>query len=226
MAIAQRGSINCYYSPDSVSDSVANEVVEAIQHISFSYPRDGFYNLAYPKLDLNLTRLNDELGYQITLNGFGHVPDPYLKFTKELYHSLNKKYKTSIVFLDSNHNVTLDYSDNKYWKTLFQNHIISFIILPIVVIAMLALGRHLVSLINNESVVGKALLEIIPLIVGYPISFIAFKTQPMIPATKVISCIIIIISVFSFYLFTGSGLIGSLILLAIFALQSIQSSLT
>ena len=226
MAIAQRGSINCCYSPNSVEDSVANEVVEVIQQISFSYPRDGFYNLAYPKLDLNLTKLSNELGYQITLNGFGHVPDPYLKFTKELYHSLNKKYKTSIVFLDSNHNITLDYSDNKYWKTLLQNHIISFILLPIVVIAMLALGRYLVSLINNDNFISKSLLELIPFIVGYPISLIAFKTQPMIPATKVISCIIVLISVFVFYLFSGNGLIGSLILLAVFILQSVQNSLT
>ncbi len=226
MAIAKRGSVMAIYNPSNVADSVADDMVQIIQQISYGYPNDLFYNLAYPKLEFYLTKLNDEIGYQITLNGFGHVSDPALKFTKEMYHALNNKYNVSIIFLDSKHRVTLDYSDDKFLGVILQNHLFSFILIPIIVVATLSLCNHWMSSVSDQTFWGKLLRELIPVFVGYPLSFVAFKLQPMIPLTKILSWILILVSVFLFYLFTGSGLVGSLILLGIFILKSINSSLS
>ena len=226
MAIARNGYVIAIYNPSNVADSVANDIVQIIDKISYGYPKDGFYNLAYPKLEFDLTKLNDEIGYQITLNGYGHVPDPYLKFTKEMYHALNEKYRVSILFLDSKHRVTLDYSDDKFWGVILKNHFFSFILIPIVVVAALSLCNHLIPSVSDQNFWGKFLRELIPAIVGYSISFVAFKLQPMIPLTKILSWILILVTVFLFYLFSGSGLVGALILLGLFILKSIQSSVS
>ena len=134
----------------------------------------------------------------------------------------------SIVFVDSKGKKTLEYSKAGYWRTLLLNHCISFLILPFVTIGMLYLGNYLATLLSNGNDAGffvKFARELLPTLVGFPISLVAFKLQPMILPTKVISSIIILASTFLFFFFTGNGLVGSLILLAIFVLQSIQSSL-
>ena len=226
MATVKRGSVIAFYNPSNVVDSVADDMVQIIQKISFDYPNNMFYNLAYPKLEFDLTKLNDEIGYQITLNGYGHVSDPYLKFAKEMYHALNKKYKVSILFLDSNHRVTLDYSDDKFLGVILQNHLFSFILIPIIAIATLSLLSRWMSSVSDHTFWGKLLLELLPAVVGYPLSFVAFKLQPMIPLSKILSWVLILFTFFLFYFFTGRGLVGSLILLGLVILNSIQSSLS
>ena len=228
MPIAKQGNIEANYRSDEVDDAVAQDILQTVFGVSCFYPKDLFYNLAYPSLRFDVSRRSDGRGYQMTLKGYGWVADPYLKFTKEVYESLNKRYPVSIVFLDSKGKKTLEYSKAGYWRTLLLNHCISFLILPFVTIGMLYLGNYLATLLSNGNDTGffvKFARELLPTLIGFPISLVAFKLQPMILPTKVMSSIIILASTFLFYFFTGNGLVGSLILLAIFVLQSIQSSL-
>ena len=225
MATVKRGSVQINYDLGNVTDRVADEMAEIIQRVSFDYPNDCFYNLAYPSVKFELTKFPDGSGYQLTkvLRNFA---DPYIQFIKKAYHALNRKYKESMVFLDSKGKVTLNYSDDKYAGILLRNHLFSIVLIPVVTVVVLSLlGRWMPSA-GDQSFWGKVLREVIPVVVGLPISFVAFKLQPMIPVTKILSCALIVVTVFLFYLFTGSGLVGSLILLGIFILQSIQNSLT
>ena len=225
MATVKRGSVQINYDSSNVADVVADEMAEIIQKVSFDYPNDSFYNLAYPSVKFELTKLPDGSGYQLT-NSLRNLADPYIQFIKRAYHALNRKYKVSMVFMDSKGKVTLNYSDDKYLGILLRNHMFSTVLIPVVTVVCLSLlGRWMPSA-GDESFWGRVLREVIPVVVGLPISFVAFKLQPMIPATKVMSCALIFITVFLFYLFSGSGLVGSLILLAIFILQSIQNNLT
>ena len=94
---------------------------------------------------------------------------------------------------------------------------------------MFSLGNYLVSLLStviNSKIILEPILEnaIYPLI-GYPISVLAFKVQPMITITKIINFLIVLLTTFGYYLFTGNGLIGALILLVLFILRSIQNSI-
>ena len=228
MPTAQKCNIEANYRSEEVDVSVVQDILQTVFWVSCFYPKDLFYNLAYPSLRFDVSRRSDGRGYQMTLKGYGWVADPYLKFTKEVYESLNKRYPVSIVFLDSKGKKTLEYSKAGYWRTLLLNHCISFFILPFVTIGMLYLGNYLATLLSNGNDTGffvKFARELLPTLIGFPISLVAFKLQPMILPTKVMSSIIILASTFLFYFFTGNGLVGSLILLAIFVLQSIQSSL-
>ncbi len=228
MPTAKQGNIEANYRSDEVDDAVAQDILQTVFGVSCFYPKDLFYNLAYPSLRFDVSRRSDGRGYQMTLKGYGWVADPYLKFTKEVYESVNKRYPVSIVFLDSKGKKTLEYSKAGYWRTLLLNHCISFLILPFATIGMLYLGNYLATLLSNGNDTGffvKFARELLPTLIGFPISLVAFKLQPMILPTKVMSSIIILASTFLFYFFTGNGLVGSLILLAIFVLQSIQSSL-
>lgn len=228
MPTAKQGNIEANYRSEEVDVSVVQDILQTVFGVSCFYPKDLFYNLAYPSLRFDVSRRSDGRGYQMTLKGYGWVADPYLKFTKEVYESLNKRYPVSIVFLDSKGKKTLEYSKAGYWRTLLLNHCISFFILPFVTIGMLYLGNYLATLLSNGNDTGffvKFARELLPTLIGFPISLVAFKLQPMILPTKVMSSIIILASTFLFYFFTGNGLVGSLILLALFVLQSIQSSL-
>ena len=228
MPIAKQGNIEANYRSEEVDVSVVQDILQTVFGVSCFYPKDLFYNLAYPSLRFDVSRRSDGRGYQMTLKGYGWVADPYLKFTKEVYESLNKRYPVSIVFLDSKGKKTLEYSKAGYWRTLLLNHCISFFILPFVTIGMLYLGNYLATLLSNGNDTGffvKFARELLPTLIGFPISLVAFKLQPMILPTKVMSSIIILASTFLFFFFTGNGLVGSLILLAILILQSIQSSL-
>ena len=228
MPTAKQGNIEANYRSEEVDVSVVQDILQTVFGVSCFYPKDLFYNLAYPSLRFDVSRRSDGRGYQMTLKGYGWVADPYLKFTKEVYESLNKRYPVSIVFLDSKGKKTLEYSKAGYWRTLLLNHCISFFILPFVTIGMLYLGNYLATLLSNGNDTGffvKFARELLPTLIGFPISLVAFKLQPMILPTKVMSFIIILASTFLFFFFTGNGLVGSLILLAIFVLQSIQSSL-
>jgi hypothetical protein len=80
--------------------------------------------------------------------------------------------------------------------------------------------------IKNKDILNSILENAIYPLIGYPISVLAFKVQPMITITKIANCLVILLTTFSFYLFTGNGLIGALILLTIFILRSIQSSIS
>lgn len=221
------GSITASYS-DNIEESTANEIVQIIWQSLISYPEDLFYNIAYPSLHFDLTKYNDEIGYQITLKGYRSVSDTYLDCTKSIYNSLKKKYKVSIVFLDREGKTTLQYSKRGYWLTMLKNNLFKLILLPSVIIGALMLlsylSTKLPSAIENETVL-KILQEALPGIIGLLVSIVAFKAQPMTVTTKIITCIIIITTVFLYYIFTGNGLWSSLILLALFILQSIQSSL-
>ena len=99
MATANKFSITANYSPSNVEERIANDIVDTIADVSLSFPHDSFYNLAYPNLVFDLTKINNEIGYQITLHGFGWVSDKYLEFTKIMYQELSKKYRISILFL-------------------------------------------------------------------------------------------------------------------------------
>ena len=228
MPTAKQGNIEANYRSEEVDVSVVQDILQTVFGVSCFYTKDLFYNLAYPSLRFDVSRRSDGRGYQMTLKGYGWVADPYLKFTKEVYESLNKRYPVSIVFLDSKGKKTLEYSKAGYWRTLLLNHCISFFILPFVTIGMLYLGNYLATVLSNGNDTGffvKFARELLPTLIGFPISLVAFKLQPMILPTKVMSSIIILASTFLFYFFTGNGLVGSLILLALFVLQSIQSSL-
>ena len=227
MAIAQKGHIQANYNPRNVEEAVAKDIVDTVFGISVGYPRDFFYNLAYPSLDFDLSKRNDELGYQMTLHGFGSVADPYLEFTKEMYEALRKKYRISIVFLTKSGELTFEYSKRNYWIAMLKNNLFLIILTPLVVMLMLWLNNKLAPLpiFASEGFFGKFLKELLPVVIGYPITLVAFKLQPKTLLTKIFSWALVLISVFVFYLCTGSGLVGSLILLGLFVLQAIQGML-
>ena len=228
MPIVNYGRINVDYSPNNVGDAVAKDIADIFQRISYHYPDDFFYNLAYPNLSFELTKINDEIGYQITFHGITNIADPYLEFIRKAHKELQKKYKISMVFLDSSGKLAFQYTGKNYWSTLLKYNSLLFLMIPPVVVFSLWLSNYLFSLlssvISNETVMSF-INDILPAIVCYPITIIAIKSSPKIPATYIISCLIVLITVFLFYLFTGNGLIGSLILLVAFILKSIQDSL-
>lgn len=221
------GSITANYS-DNIDESIANDIVQIIQKSLISYPNDLFYNLGYPSLSFDLTKFNDEIGYQIALKGYRSVSDTYLECTKSIYDSLQKKYKVSIVFLDPNGKTTLQYSKRGYWLTMLENNLFKLILLPCMIIGALMLLNYLStklpSTIGNETIL-QILQEALPGAIGFLVSVVAFKAQPMTVITKIITCFIIITTVFLYYIFTGNGLWSSLILLILFILKSIQNSL-
>ena len=69
-----------------------------IFNCSIHYPRDIFYNMSYPDLDFELTKLNNEQIYQITFVGYGWVSDTYLQFTKIYIMHYNKIFNFNCVF--------------------------------------------------------------------------------------------------------------------------------
>lgn len=221
------GNITANYS-DNIDESTANDIVQIVSNSLISYPNDLFYNLGYPSLTFDLTKYNDEIGYQISLKGYRSVSDTYIECTKSIYDSLQKKYKVSIVFLDSEGKITLQYSKRGYWLSMLKNNLFKLILLPVVIIGALMLLNYLSAklplTIGNETVL-KILQEVIPGIIGLLVSIVAFKAQPMTVITKIITYFIIIMTVFLYYIFTGNGLWSSLILLVLFILQSIQNSL-
>ena len=93
MPTAKQGNIEA----KEVDVSVVQDILQTVFGVSCFYPKDLFYNLAYPSLRFDVSRRSDGRGYQMTLKGYGWVADPYLKFTKEVYESLNKRYPVSIV---------------------------------------------------------------------------------------------------------------------------------
>lgn len=229
MATARQGNIVANYSQNNIDEKIANDIVETIWEVSALYPRDIFENLAYPNLVFDLSKCNDEIGYQISLNGYNWVSDKYLQFTKEMYHKLNKKYRINILFFNKNGKITLNYSDDIYFKTLLKNNIISYLLLPPIVFGCLYLSNYLITwiltLTNNSIILNLAEELLVPLIC-YPISIVAFGTQPPIMITRIISYFIIFSSAFAFYFISGNGLYGSFILLAIFILKSIQNAIS
>lgn len=229
MTTESYANISVNYNPDNVDSNVANDIVQIAAKNWLSYPDDFFYNMAYPKLSFNLIKYNEDIGYKIVFNGYKWVSDVYLQQTKSFYAELKKKYKVSIVFLDTNGKTTLEYSDRSYWLTLLKNNLIIMILLPIVMTLSLAAGNYLsesvLPKISNQTLM-KIFQELLPSIIGLPVSIIAFKIQPMITFTKTINYTILLITAFAFYMFTGCGLTGSLILLAIFVLRTIQESVS
>ena len=229
MSFAKAGSITVNYNPDSVDTSIARDVVDTFNHVSLYYPNDIFFNLACPSLNFDLMKRNDEIGYQITFYDYNSLADTYLQFIKRVYKELQKKYKISIIFLGTKGNITFEYSKKNYWKALFKNNIIPILLIPPTVVFTLWLGNLILSwlssVIKNEFVLNWV-CEMLPLLIGYPVTIIAFKSMPLIPITKIINFVVVIISVFAYYFFTGNGLIGSCILMAICILQSIQNTLT
>jgi hypothetical protein len=227
--IAKYGNISAYYHFWDVEDDIAQDITETIFRNS-SDCRDSFINMAYPELHFELTKYNDKRGYQIAFVGYGWVSDTNLQFTRRIYEVLQKKYTISIVFLDNKRNITFEYSNKNYWKTLLKNNFILYLILPPVIILLFFLGNYLTSLlatiIKNNDVLDTILENAIYPLIGYPISVLAFKIQPMITITKIANCLVVLLTTFAFYLFTGNGLIGALILLVIFILRSIQSSIS
>jgi hypothetical protein len=230
MAIEKCGSISVNYNPNNVDSEVAKDMVQIAFQESIYYPNDSFYNIAFPSLSFDLLKYNEDIGYKITIGrNYCFVPDPYLEYTKNLYNALDKKYKVSIVFHNSKGENVFTYSKRNYWVALLKNNILLIILLPIVIVLSLLFGNYLTNLVSSN-VQNQTLLniiqELLPSIIGLPISVIAFKAVPMITITKVINGVIILLTVFSFYLFTGNGLAGSLILLALFILGSIKNALT
>lgn len=224
MPTYKRGNILVNY-PAIVEDEVAKDCVESI----FQLACDFSYSTNIPSICFDITKFNDEIGYQITLYCHRFVSDPELKFTKEVYNKLREKYRISIVILDKQGKLAFSYSSRNYWLALLKNNIITLVLLPIVVVLMFWLGNRLsvflTSRCHNESII-RIIKEVLPALIGFPISLIGFKIQPMIPLTKAINGFIVCLSVFIYYLCTGNGLTGSLILLALFVLNTIQNSLT
>lgn len=222
MPFARQGRINVNYSPNNVGDAVAKDIEDTFRRISYHYPDTTF------DLSFDLTKINDDIGYQITFHGITHIPDPCLEFIRSVYRELQKKYRVSIVFMDSKGKIVYQYSNKNYWGYLLKTNSLNFLIIPPIVVFSLWLGNYLISLlssiISNETVMSF-INEILPAAVGYPISLVAIKSSPKIPFTYIISCLIVLITVFLFYLFTGNGLIGSLLLMVIFILKTIQNSL-
>ena len=167
--IAKCHNISAYYHFWNVDDYIAEDITKIIFNCSIHYPRDIFYNMSYPDLDFELTKLNNEQIYQITFVGYGWVSDTYLQFTKDIYNALQQKYSISIVFLDEKRNLTLKYSNKNYWKALLINNFIIYLLLPPVIILMFSLGNYLVSLLStviNSKIILEPILEnaIYPLI--------------------------------------------------------------
>ena len=223
MPTYKRGNIIANYSR-IVEDEVAKDFVESF----FQLACNCYCNSTIPTIYFDITKFNDEIGYQITLHGYRSVFDPDLKFTKEVYNELRKKYSISIVFLDKQGKLTFSYSNRNYWLALLKNNIFTLVLLPIIVVLMFWLGNRLsvflTSRCHSESMV-RIIKEVLPALIGFPISLIAFKIQPMIPITKAVNGLIVCLSVFLYYFCTGNGLTGSLILLALFVLNTIKESL-
>lgn len=222
------GSMTVEYDEMSVNPVTARDMVEIAYRESIPYPNDFFFNIAYPHETFYLTKYSDEIGYRITFRGYRHVPDPYLEYTRNLHQSLEKKgYRVSIVFLASDGKITFEYSDRNYRKELLKNNLFVMLAIPVVTVLTLILLNYLSGLAVSK-VDSPALLNVIqqllPLLC-YPMSILAFKSLPLIPLTKMTNGFIMILSVFMYYISTGNGLVGSLILLAIFVLNSIQNSL-
>jgi hypothetical protein len=230
MQIAKYGNISAHYHFGNVEDVIAQDIAKIIFNYSIYYPRDIYYNMSYPDLHFELTKYNDEIGYQITFVGYGWVCDSYLQFTKRIYKALRKKYMISIVFLDNTGNITLEYSNRNYWITLLKNNLLLYLLLPPVTVILFLLGNYLTSLfstlIKNKYILEAIMDNAVYPLIGYPISILAFKINPMITITRIINYMMILVTVFAFYLFTGNGLIGALILLVVFILKSIETSIS
>lgn len=218
MATANKLDITANFSPSNVDERIANDIVDTIAKVSFPSP----------KLFFELTKINDEIGYQITFHGDGWISDKLLEFTKKMYLKLSKKYRINILFLDEKGKVALKYSNENYYKTLLKFHSKEYILLPFVVFGCFFLCHifiKLISYLTNSDFFVNLAGELAPFIC-YPISILAFGVQPPIMFTRIISYLIILSSAFAYYLFTGNGLWGSLILLVVFILNSVKESLT
>jgi len=227
--IAKYGNISAHYHFGNVEENIAMDIAETIFKNS-SHCQDFYHNMAYPELHFELTKYNDEIGYQISFVGYGWVSDAYLQFTRRIYKALQNKYRIAIVFLDKKGNVTLEYSDKIYWKTLLKNNFIMYLLLPPIITLLLSLSNYVVfllsTIIKNKDILDPILENAIYPLISYPISVLTFKVQPMITITKIANYLVILLTTFAFYFFTGNGLFGALILLAIFILKSIQLSIS
>ena len=134
MRIATYGNISASYNSGNVEDNIAIDIAEIIFRNSSNHP-DCFYNMAYPILQFELIKNNK--GYQLSFVGYRWVADTYLQYTRHIYKALQKKYPVSIVFIDSERNITLEYSNKNYWKTLIKNNFIIYLILPPLIILSL-----------------------------------------------------------------------------------------
>lgn len=230
MATEQSGTLLVDYNPQYVNPVLAKDIVNIADHITLTYPKDFFYNIAYPHETFYLTKnyYHTETEYTITFQGYSNINDPYLEFTKSFDKALKKKhYYVSIVFLDKKGRTTFKYSNRNYWIGLLKNNIFTLILLPIIVILTLKLGNYLSDLaiekIQRPRLLN-AIQQLMPLI-GFPITLVAFKIKPMIKFTMVINSFVVLLTVFLFYFCSGNGLVGSLVLLVLFVLNSIQNSL-
>ena len=227
MQIATYGNISASYNSGNVEDKIAIDIAEIVFRNTSNHP-DSFYNMAYPKLQFEL--IKDNKGYQLSFVGYRWVADTYLQYTRHIYKALQKKYSVSIVFIDSERNITLEYSNKNYWKTLLKNNFIIYLILPPLIILLFSLSNYLTSLlsklITNRNVLDSILENALYPLICYPISVLAFKIQPMITITKIATWLVILFTTFGFYLYSGNGLIGALILLVLFILRSIQRSIS
>ena len=225
MEIEKYNSVTAFYYADNVEKYVVKDIVNTVYSASIGLLDS--INSPTPRVSFNLGKFNDELGYQITFDIRGSLSDHQLLLIKRIYNALRKKYKISIV-VNSNNGEEFKYTNKNYWIALLKNNLPIYLLLPIVVMVTFAISNFIFGLfksfIKSETIRNIISDTFIPLL-GYPLSIFAFVIKPMIFSTKFISCVIILLSAFAFYLITGNGLYGSFLLLVLYILKSIQDSL-
>lgn len=222
MRIATYGNISASYNPKNIEDKIAIDIAQIIFRYS-SYSPKSFYNKTCPKLLFEL--IKDNKGYQLLFVGYSYIPDTLLQYTKHIYKALQKQYSVSIVFVDDQRNITLEYSNRNYWKTLLKNNFVIYLLLPPLVFISLFicyyLNNLLSRLITNSNIFDPVLENYLYPLICYPYYVLAFHINPMITITKIISLFIILLTAFGFYFYIGNGLIGALLLLLVFILKII-----
>ena len=180
--------------------------------------------------------------FQISKNGiFFHLdfyvigPNVYnnmLELARNLQLNLNKKnYPSKIAYYNNNTNEKIfEYSNRTYWSFLLRNIAYINLFVIIFLIAGLYLSDLILHLldkyIENKTFLSLIQDNLVSPLIGYPTSVVAFKLSPMIWKSRLITEIVILLTVYGYNVFTSHGYMGALILLGFFILQQIRDLLS
>lgn len=229
------GSVTAYYNFGDISNEEVKCITELVYHEASgaALVNQSLSNISVikiPEYNFHLSKKNGK--YQLDFYDiFSHLQDYELQLVRDIYKRLSKdKYPSTICFYNKNSKkLVYEYSDRSFWLSLLQNNAVlnSWIIIFLVPALYLAdlTTSFLLDHISQTDVVMNIRQYIVDPLLGYPASIIGTKLWHTIWKTRLMTTIVVLLTVFLYNYITGNTLVGSLILLGVFILEQIRERL-
>ncbi len=234
--VCKEGTVSAYYHFWEIEDVVVKQITKTVNDELYSavLANSSIFDISIidiPECQFLLSKKGNYFHLDFYVIGC-NADDARLEFARNLQRHLNKEnYPSKITFYNNKTKEKIfEYSKRTYWSLLLRNSAYTNLYVVIFLIIGLFLSNlifhFLDKYIDNKNILSLIQDNLVSPLLGYPVSVIAFKIWPTIWKTRLITEMVILITVFGYNMFTGYGFIGSLILLGVFLLQQIRDTIT